>query len=126
MQMMNKLVLLSFFALTLVGCAGNRYQPPAPVYDPYGQVEPDPVRVEKYPVWSANPEQKIEQPFEPAQQPVPFQDQAPQQATSPAVIALLSDAESSSRAGKLDTAAATIERALRIEPRNSKLVFKLA
>ena len=127
MQVMNKFVLLSLLVLAITGCAGNSYQAPATVYDPYAQVKPEPVRIEKYPDWSAVPEQQIvEKPAAVEKQPDPFQSQPSSQITSPAVIALLGEAESSSRAGRLDAAAATIERALRIEPRNAELIYKLA
>ena len=43
-----------------------------------------------------------------------------------AVVALLEDAEKKVRAGELGGAAATLERALRIEPRNGLLWSKLA
>jgi hypothetical protein len=45
---------------------------------------------------------------------------------SPAVLALMSDAERNSRSGNLDAAAGTVERALRIDSRNASLVYKLA
>ena len=45
---------------------------------------------------------------------------------STAVMALLDTAGQQSRAGKLDTAAATLERALRLEPRNPELWTRLA
>lgn len=44
----------------------------------------------------------------------------------PAVVALMSRADASSKEGDLETAVATVERALRIEPRNAVLVYKLA
>ncbi|MGR8934448.1 MAG: tetratricopeptide repeat protein [Gammaproteobacteria bacterium] len=45
---------------------------------------------------------------------------------SPAVLALLTDADRNSRSGDLDAAAATVERALRIDSRNPALLYKLA
>jgi len=45
---------------------------------------------------------------------------------TPAVVALLSKADQSYKAGEYDQAVSTIERALRIEPRNARLVYKLA
>ncbi len=45
---------------------------------------------------------------------------------TPAVVALLSKADQSYKDGQFDQAVSTIERALRIEPRNAKLVYKLA
>ncbi|MDP1666863.1 MAG: hypothetical protein Q8L79_17270 [Methylobacter sp.] len=45
---------------------------------------------------------------------------------SPVVGALVSAANQNSKAGDLDSAAASIERAIRIEPRNATLFYKLA
>lgn len=45
---------------------------------------------------------------------------------STAVVALLDTAAQQTRAGKLDNAAATLERALRLEPRNAELWTRLA
>jgi cytochrome c-type biogenesis protein CcmH/NrfG len=46
--------------------------------------------------------------------------------TAPVVTALLREAESSRDSGSLDKAAASLERALRIQPRNPKLWNRLA
>jgi tetratricopeptide (TPR) repeat protein len=53
---------------------------------------------------------------------------APVQASAdpPAVLALLQEADASSASGRLDNAAATLERAIRIQPRNALLWQKLA
>ncbi|MGZ8180397.1 MAG: tetratricopeptide repeat protein [Methylobacter sp.] len=56
-------------------------------------------------------------PFEPIEATAPL---------SPAVGALVSAANQTSKAGDLDSAAASIERAIRIEPRNATLFYKLA
>jgi hypothetical protein len=56
-------------------------------------------------------------PFEPMEVTVPL---------SPAVGALVSAANQNSKTGDLDSAAASIERAIRIEPRNATLFYKLA
>ena len=56
-------------------------------------------------------------PFEPIEATVPL---------SPAVGALVSAANQNSHAGDLESAAASIERAIRIEPRNATLFYKLA
>lgn len=45
---------------------------------------------------------------------------------SPAILALVTEADRSSRAGDLDSAVVTLERALRIESRNPLLTYKLA
>ena len=42
------------------------------------------------------------------------------------MVALLDEAEHSRRAGNLDAAVSTTERALRIEPRNPRLMHQLA
>lgn len=48
------------------------------------------------------------------------------QASGPAVVALLERSDKESDAGKLDQAAASLERALNIEPRNPHLYRRLA
>lgn len=45
---------------------------------------------------------------------------------SPAVLALLEDADQNKSEGNLEGAAASIERALNIEPRNAELMYRLA
>lgn len=47
-------------------------------------------------------------------------------ATPPAVLALMREAEASRSGGQLDNAAATLERAIRIQPRSSALWQQLA
>lgn len=51
---------------------------------------------------------------------------APAQSENTAVVALLESARADTTAGRLDSAAATLERALRIEPRNASLWHQLA
>lgn len=62
----------------------------------------------------------------PAQEPEVFTplEQFPPQ--TPAVNALVLAATDNSQAGNLDTAVSSIERAIRIEPRNAALYYKLA
>ena len=82
------------------------------------------------PYAQTTPYQVDEQPME----AVPYQEsktaRTPQPRTtapsSPAVVALVSEADRNYKAGNLESAVVTIERALRIEPRNAKLVYKLA
>ena len=50
----------------------------------------------------------------------------PAPATGQAVLALLSEARSAARSGHLQTSGSLLERALRIEPRNSVLWYYLA
>ncbi|MFI3187865.1 MAG: tetratricopeptide repeat protein [Methylococcaceae bacterium] len=56
----------------------------------------------------------------------PFEPIEPTVRLSPAVGALVSAANQNSQAGDLESAAASIERAIRIEPRNANLYYKLA
>lgn len=56
-------------------------------------------------------------PFEPIEATAPL---------SPAVGALVSAANQNTKAGDLESAAASLERAIRIEPRNANLFYKLA
>ncbi|MDO9270525.1 MAG: hypothetical protein Q7T96_15590 [Methylobacter sp.] len=56
----------------------------------------------------------------------PFQPIEATVRLSPVVGALVSAANQNSKAGDLDSAAASIERAIRIEPRNATLFYKLA
>lgn len=62
------------------------------------------------------------------QQPAPDRIEAPPQraSTSGAVVALLDRADSYRRSGDADNEAATIERALRIDPNNARLWSRLA
>ncbi len=58
---------------------------------------------------------------------VPLPDATPRsQSTNNAVVALLDRADQQSQAGEADAAAASVERALRIEPRNAALWSRLA
>lgn len=56
-------------------------------------------------------------PFQPIEATVPL---------SPVITALVSAANQNTNAGDLDSAATSIERAIRIEPRNATLFYKLA
>lgn len=50
----------------------------------------------------------------------------PRPVQSPAVQALMADAEKNTKAGDLDSASVMLERALRISPRNAELTYQLA
>lgn len=63
--------------------------------------------------------------FEPAP-PLEFKPAESTTEQSPAVTALVSSANKSSNTGDVESAAAAIERAIRIEPRNGDLFYKLA
>lgn len=70
--------------------------------------------------------QAVIQPERPISPPPPDFEMSPPKYASPAIAALMADARNSSEAGNLDAAAVTVERALRIEPRNAYLFYELA
>lgn len=77
------------------------------------------------------PEEELPSPApeEPAEVPEPETALPPrtaEEASGPAVLALLSHAETQREAGELDRAAATVERALDVEPRNPFVYSRLA
>ncbi len=122
-----KYIILSCFFISLTSCSGlYTYQPPAPIYggsNPYATVPSDKVETVTAPdaakIASSVPEKKINDilKFEPPVAPKPL---------SPAILALISEADRNSKAGKLESSVAIIERALRIDPRNPILTYKLA
>jgi len=58
--------------------------------------------------------------------PVPIQQQPSQMIANPAVVALLDSSFQQQKAGNLSIAASTLERAVRISPRNAKVWHELA
>ncbi len=78
---------------------------------------PTPPAPSRAPELSSPPPPPELTPFEPIEATVPL---------SPAVGALVSAAKQNTKAGDLDSAAVSIERAIRIEPRNATLFYKLA
>ena len=124
---LNKLC-IPMLPMLAVGCAGlTGQQAPAPVEPYYKTPVPQPPKpiVKEKPV--APPEVKTA-PLEPSAPPAwatPAQKVQPAQ-LSPIAIAMISDADRSAGAGNLDSAAAVLERGLRIEPRNATLIYKLA
>lgn len=108
---MKPFVLLFIGALAvLTGCSGVQTKP-APVRD--ASSSPAPAKVQPAPT----PEVEV------------YAYRAPQRSAfrsdSP-VLALVRQAGDQQRAGRLDAAAASLERALRIEPRNAHLWNRLA
>ncbi len=63
--------------------------------------------------------------FEPAA-PIEFKAAESGATLSPAVSALVTAANQSTKSGDIESAAAAIERAIRIDPRNGELLYKLA
>jgi len=111
--------------LLAAGCAGVPASGGAPVVEKAPVAPPAPVASPPPPAADVAPavdefeEGPIVRPLQrPPAPPVP--------AGSTAVVALLEDAEQQSGAGRLDTAAVSLERALRIEPRNAQVWYRLA
>ena len=89
-------------------------------------VEPDGQGQQSPLTQSLEPTQRTQ---EPSQEPVtltPFEPLETSASMSPAVDALVLAANQNSSSGNLEVASATIERAIRIEPRNANLYYKLA
>ena len=105
-----------------------RNQAPAPVSGPLGggvssQVpdSPDEHETKRSYLWSGRVDSAVKSPDRPDLEPsLTFK-----QASAP-VVALISEAERNITLGSLDIAAATVERAMRIEPRNGHIFIKLA
>ncbi len=111
--------------LLQVSCA--RQSQPNPIFTkrqmPPLQTEPVINKAETYQLKSVPPSVIIERPI-PIVKPIIVRPKA--KPLSSAVIALMSTADENIKAGRLDAAVVSIERALRIEPRNATLTYKLA
>lgn len=128
-----KLVTAMPFLILQASCSEfYGYQPPAPVYG--GQVT-NPYEDE---LARTYPDRSVPQPDSSRSttsqdlgiqelEPLPRENvSVPPRPQSPAVIALMSESDRNQRAGDLDSAVAVLERALRIDPRNPTLTYKLA
>lgn len=123
--MIKKITLPVCLAWLLAGCSGfASKQAPAPVY---GKIDRSANKEKKSSV-DTDPYQTTQ--IKAVQDPVILKQQDlavnSQPKSSSVVVALLSEADSSYKQGNLDESVATIERALRIEPRNALLLHKLA
>lgn len=99
------------------GCSSQPTQlSPSPVVDKSGQVPAAPPSRE---AGSATP--VLTQPAQ-----APATNTATRATQPPAVLALLGQAEQQANAGELESAAASLERAIRIDPRNAVLWYHLA
>ncbi len=110
------LAVIGVAVLLLSGCAG--LQPSRP--EPAAQVPPQTTAQE---VVVAKPATRPQVTPEPLPEP-PARPPAPP--VNDTVLALLSDADALASAGNLDAAAANLERAIRIDPRNAWLWNRLA
>jgi len=124
--MIKKIGLFVFCAYGMVGCSSlSGKQAPAPVY---GQTEviqktgPAKNAVITAPITTTK--------IQPEHKPIILKQEEikvmPPTQSSNVVIALLEQADASYAQGHLNESVATIERALRIEPRNAGLLYKLA
>lgn len=118
---------IAALALLLAGCEGMKTQPsattpPVPPVSPEQQVPPP--AVEQPPEAQTPPPPQTPQAVAEAS----IADLGPRQPASEnrAVLALLDGAHSASAAGKREGAEASLERALRIEPRNPWLWLEMA
>lgn len=94
---------------------------PAPPAEARASEEESGVVITPYPGRSVQEQRAPEQAPPAAEQP-----SAAQPSNSNAVVALLDNAGAQGRSGNLDRAAAALERALRIEPRNAEIWYRLA
>ena len=116
--LMPAVTLLVAAQCLLQGCSSTAPRDDHPSIVEHGQQAPV-----KEPVSSAD-ERLPGQPQPYLQAPTRNIPQARHQ--SPAVVALLDQAEQQANAGELESAAASLERAIRIDPRNAVLWYHLA
>lgn len=109
-------------AVVLAGCAAQRVNFPPP--DRGAQIPPQPPG-DTTPLPSGQPPQ-VSRPPVVAEPPATMPPRTPEEISSPAVIALLGRSDTLARAGHMDMAAATLERALNLEPRNPFVYQRLA
>jgi len=107
--------------LLLTACASKTPRAPVVAPPPQAQTEQQAPATEAPPAVEIQPAPLPKSSEKPAPKPAP---QAP--ASSPALLALMQEAEAESASGELDNAAASLERAIRIAPRNAELWHRLA
>lgn len=142
----KRFVLICLLPTLITGCAGfYSAQPPAPVYGghpgsnnktiPQSSQKKKSKKTKSVETVKTEPlkgtdEIKSEPLSAPEPTPLeemkPFEPFEPGVSLSPAVGALVLSANQNTQAGDLDSAAVSIERAIRIEPRNAVLFYKLA
>ena len=118
------LVALLLAQYLLQGCSSPAPREPPPVVDK-GQ----PAAVQPSGTRAAVPVPAQTRPYVPPPAiplTVPSQETPVVRSQPPAVVALLDQAEQQANAGELEPAAASLERALRIDPRNPVLWYHLA
>jgi hypothetical protein len=124
--MLSKQWLVTFVLIFLqMGCAKNSPSPHPIFTKRQKPVLPSVpvVNTETYPLKNLPPPVIVEKPI-PIIKPIVVRPAS--KPLSPAVIALISTADENIKIGQLESAVVNIERALRIEPRNATLTYKLA
>lgn len=110
-----------FLVFLLAGCLGDPYRRAAPVIE----TTPPPAPVETRMQTSQSEPSKVEEDVQIAAYQPPVQVR-PEPVTSAAVMSLQQKANEQQQTGDLVGAASSLERALRIEPRNAHLWNQLA
>ncbi len=111
----------------LISCAEIYYQPPGHLYNPTNpyQVEPELSKVEQ-PLKTPAIQEATKPETEKLAMIAPVKKPAIIKPLSPAVRALLAEAEQTISRGDLDTSVKLVERAMRIDARNPVVTYKLA
>jgi len=123
----RNLFLLTFLAVLLNGC--TTYQAPAPIYgtNPYENQPIDTIKRQQQDNTNNRASyKKKELQVDTVTSRLKTDSPSIVKPMSPAVLALVTEANRNSKAGDLESAVATIERALRIDARNPRLTYKLA
>lgn len=116
----RRFLLLAIVLGTLTACAQQQ-----PKHFPMPPEDDVPPPAPEEPAEAPEPEPKLEPEPEPEPETA-LPPRTAEEASGPAVLALLSHAETQREAGELDRAAATVERALDVEPRNPFVYSRLA
>jgi len=120
-------LLVLSLSIILIGCAGQQARLPAPPPQPAPDTQPEPEPSgQSTPLPSSKPEiirPKPERKQKPSKEQPPSD---PKQVSSAAVMSLLKTADRQASADRMSNAAATLQRALSIEPRNPFIYQRLA
>lgn len=108
------------------GPSSFKVEPNLPAFRAEPLTPPADIPAQAPPVPGTMPATQAPQPAPAAPAPIAIEDAAIPSGTSPAVIALLTEADRNRASGDLDAAVVVMERALRIDSRNPTLTYKLA
>ncbi len=135
--MNNKFLFFCFTLVLLNGCSEfYGYQPPAPIYGEGQRTNPYETRTtptesivtsDRKPfVKDIAEDKQTSSPYTAVNKVQSEKKVVIKRVAPPAILALVNEADRSSKTGDLESAVATIERALRIDSRNPALTYKLA